>query len=149
MPEEFAVPAEIDAVIRDFDERETLFTEHNVQFALANTRKQIASSSKPGNIGDWADVLAFALYPSSLNNPWDTHFGPMGSEVDAQGKVYYFPDIALATPNVIVHWQRRAGEAKNPLLRARYADLVWDFDRELASRSNDGTNCYRRLFADG
>jgi len=31
-------------------------------------------------------------------------------------------------------WQKRATEAKHPLLRARYADLAWDFARRVTAR---------------
>jgi hypothetical protein len=38
-----------------------------------------------------------------------------------------FPSLSQITRLVLEYWAGRARSAKHPVLRARYADLVWDF----------------------
>jgi lysyl-tRNA synthetase class 1 len=73
----------------------------------------------------WAETIAFNVmhYPE---NPWKTYFGPISTMEDANGKVYYSPDVAEAPVGTIAYWEKRAHESIHPILRARYADLVWD-----------------------
>jgi hypothetical protein len=60
---------------------------------------------------------------------WGTYYGPVGVLHDEQGIRVEMPPIAEITPDVIAYWQERTRTARHPLLRIRYADLVWEFGR--------------------
>ena len=42
-------------------------------------------------------------------------------------RIDYIPDIKLADETVVSHWGERSRETTNPIMCARYADLVWEF----------------------
>ena len=53
---------------------------------------------------------------------------------------YFAPhEIEAITPEVLAHWTRRAGEARDPVLIARYADLVWDLSKAASGPRPDVT----------
>jgi hypothetical protein len=43
------------------------------------------------------------------------------------GEDRYIPDIKLADETVVSYWGERSRETTNPIMCARYADLVWEF----------------------
>jgi hypothetical protein len=149
MPADLLVPAALELVIQDFDSAKRPFTELDVQQALGKARGSLQTPSDGENFGAWAEVLAFSLAGSSAQaSPWGTFFVPMGSGTDKDGNTVYFPDIADADAQVIAHWIGRAKTVSHPVLKARYADLVWDLcttivagtrrDPELARLAIDG-----------
>jgi lysyl-tRNA synthetase class 1 len=62
----------------------------------------------------------------SETSVWGTRFGPSASGTRDDGKPFYVPDIATADADFVCHWSSRANEMTHPILKARYADLVWD-----------------------
>jgi hypothetical protein len=42
------------------------------------------------------------------------------------------PNISNVDPAVLAYWQVRMGQAGHPMLKARYADLLWDLSRRPA-----------------
>ena len=40
-----------------------------------------------------------------------------------------FPSLGSVDAQVIEYWRQRMAEANHPLMRARYADLVWDLSK--------------------
>lgn len=103
---------------------------------LGKARGSLQTPSDGDNFGAWAEVLAFSLAGSSAQaSPWGTFFGPMGSATDKDGNTVYFPDIADADARVIAHWTGRAKTVRHPVLKARYADLVWDLCTTIAAGS--------------
>jgi len=86
-----------------------------------------------------AESMAFGFaenYPDETTG-WGTYYGPMMVMKDEKGQWKEAPSIQLVTPEMIEYWARRSEEAKNPLFRARYADLVWDFSKKITGTSAD------------
>ena len=96
--------------------------------ALGNFQKE------PERSGAWAEWAAFT-FTGSENSPWGTFFGPMATGTRTDGTILYVPDFASVDTPMIDHWELRAVEAKHPVMKARYADLVWDFSKPAAKRS--------------
>ncbi len=140
------VPEAIEAIIADFDRKIEPISTHDVQSALSSARTKLAE--KTATRGGWADLVAFTLQTmQSDHQPWRTYFGPMGSSQDKEGKVYYFPDPRDLGVDILDHWEVRAETLINPVLRARYADLIWDLSRKAAGRLADPK--FARLAIDG
>lgn len=61
-------------------------------------------------------------------------------------KMSEFPSRSLVTNEMITYWEKRMGETKNMTLRARYADLVYDF----LDASTDGRRKFQaaKIFAE-
>lgn len=131
------VPPIIESVIRKFDAAE-LFDEHEVSSELAAARKSLTNLTETESSGAWSEVLAFALASDAESfSPWGTYFGPIGSMKKDDGTTIYFPDIAGTPAYVLEHWTNRANTVRHPVLKARYADLVWELSRVIASVNPD------------
>ena len=138
MPAALTVPASIEEIIQRFDASSESIEEIVVGETVNKARKALDKPSKEESLGAWSEALAFGLSSNNSNNdPWGSHFGPMGSMVDKEGKTHYFPDIAGTPPQTVDHWMERALELKNPVLIARYADLAWEFAAAIGQRKRE------------
>jgi hypothetical protein len=135
MDQSFKIPPSIDAVILAFDESSERFAEYNVCQKLSEARKDIKNPTEEESFWAWVEILAFTLQTDQEPNPWSSYFGPMGSMTTSDGRIEYLPDIAHADARVPIHWAERARTLHHPLLKARYADLVWDLGPSISSSS--------------
>ena len=53
------------------------------------------------------------------------------------GKPVYRPDIAWVKAEDIDYWTKRASETGNPLMKMRYAGLLFDFQKKIIGRAAD------------
>jgi hypothetical protein len=126
MTDSFAAPPAIEAVIAGYNSSAAPFAELDVQQALAVARRGLSTLTEATNYAAWAEILAFSLIPGDHSpSPWATFYGPLSSGTQ-DGKTVYWPDIAEADAQIIDHWIGRATHLAHPVLKARYADLVWD-----------------------
>jgi len=79
----------------------------------------------------WAEMSAFNFIEpvASDRSVWGTHFGPVIESQRNDGTPFYAPDLKAVDVEIIEYWQRRAAEPPNLILKARYADLVWDLSK--------------------
>jgi len=85
---------------------------------------------------DIAEQMAFYFLPDYPDdrNGWGTYYGPMFILPNAQGQMVEYPSIKKVTKEMFNYWEKRAFEAKNPILRVRYADLVIDFSPRIINK---------------
>lgn len=123
------VPQEVQAVLADYDSRQTNFSELGIPSALKKAFKPTAETPQELRSGFWAESAAFSFSesPSQELSKWGTYFGPLMSATRHDGSTVDVPDINKIDGEVIDYWKKRAHESKHPVLKARYADLVWDF----------------------
>jgi hypothetical protein len=78
--------------------------------------------------GASAEAFVFNLLPRNRDEPsvWGTYFGPMSRFSRIDGSEVQFPDITSLDRDTIEYWQERSKQTLHPVLRARYADAVWD-----------------------
>lgn len=92
--------------------------------------------SKNNIEGCWAERAAFLFMVT--RNPeqsmWNTYYGPMLSGTSNNGDVWSDPNIHDANAETISYWTMRSEKSKNPSMKARYADLVWDFSKILTGK---------------
>lgn len=89
--------------------------------------------------GAWAEGAVFNLSSKIRGEAsvWGTHFGPLVTLPKEDGTEAHSPDIKAFDVGVLDHWKERSKQAIHPVLRARYADAVWDL-QELAIGSRPG-----------
>jgi lysyl-tRNA synthetase class 1 len=127
MADEIIVPAAIEQIIQRYEAATAPFNELEVQQEIGKARQELGQRKGAENLGAWAEVLAFALVGARTHeSPWNTFFAPIGTRMGKDGSIQYSPDIAGTPPTVLGHWAERARCLKHPVLKARYADLVWD-----------------------
>lgn len=83
--------------------------------------------------GAWAEATAFHFMPTD-ESPWGTHYGPIAAFSKPDGTPTYAPDLGEIDEEIITHWQQRSGATQHPVLRARYADVVWDLKRKTVGK---------------
>ena len=84
------------------------------------------------------EVVAMQLMPTQVENPWGSYyFGPKFTFADQNGNPMYYPSFDDITPDAVMYWERRAQACTNPLLKARYAGLVWDFKKKIAQTNQE------------
>lgn len=116
---------------REILERADALRQPLAEFDLVDQLSELAKQddlSLEERKGALAESAAFFFRPIPDENsrPWDAYFGPTITATDAKGQPVYLPDLAEVDADFVAHWESRASEAKHPVIRARYADLVWD-----------------------
>ena len=86
--------------------------------------------------------VAFMLQPSDSDHTFGGYYGPHLTLSDPQGNPVYVPEQGLITSDAVLYWERRYKSVVNPLLKMRYAGLVWDFKKRIVN-ANYATDLYR------
>lgn len=101
-------------------------TEHDIESAISILR---TADSIEEACQEWQyEALAFSFLEENRNkrNTWGSHFGPMMVFKGDDGKTVERPSIRQINKDTISYWQERVQITTNPLLRARYAGLIWE-----------------------
>ncbi|MFZ3264602.1 MAG: DUF4209 domain-containing protein [Terriglobales bacterium] len=133
------IPGWAQNVVSSFEHRtEPPYLACEIADALLGVRKS------QGNLSDedWKGFLAewsafFFLERRREDSVWGTHFAPWSSGKKDDGTDFFSPDIRELGADTVAHWEERARTCANPVMRARYSDLVWDLKRAITGqRSN-------------
>lgn len=136
---DFTVLDSVKRTLDEFEGRQQGFREFDLSQAIENLAKPPTTLSDAERRGVWVEMIAFQfMEPSKApKDPWNSVFAPMASMRTQSGEDRYFPDIKLADETVISHWGQRSRETTNPILCARYADLVWEFGPLITQKKHE------------
>jgi hypothetical protein len=142
---EFIIPDTIKSVLVDFEGRLKGFLEYELAEALQKSAGPPENLTDSERRGVWIEMIAFQfMEPEKIpKDPWNSVFAPMASFRTQEGEDRYVPDIKQADGTVISYWSKRSCETSNPILCARYADLVWEF-AQLVTQKNREVEFARR-----
>jgi hypothetical protein len=77
-----------------------------------------------------AEIAALTFHGGPwIKSCWGTHFRPRSSDEQPDGRILHSPDITHLTADSVRQWKERATHAADPVLKARYADVVWDLEQ--------------------
>jgi hypothetical protein len=79
---------------------------------------------------DWA-AFAFIADSSEDRSSWGTYFGPLAIWKSEDGRLIESPNREFVTDEILRYWDDRLLAVAHPVLRARYADLLWDFAKPI------------------
>lgn len=134
------VQAALEAAFQEVDAANERFDEFAVRDRLARMMLNLGEPTPAQRKGNLALVgaLDFQGRRNHAAPVWEMHWQPLSTAIDAAGKPFHSPDVTLVDDEILEEWVKRAGAARHPLLRARYADLAWEVARfrrkELACR---------------
>jgi len=115
----------------DLDENPKPLNTYMGEHVFSKDIKNILSEQKEYKLtkNDIAEQIAFDFMSAyqSEQSGWGTYHGPMFVLPNDKGQMVEYPSIKRIDNEIIEHWVKRMGESKNPILIARYADLVVDF----------------------
>lgn len=127
-----ATPEPLSAALAGFDARSDAFTPDDVNAAIADAAKTVSDPTYAERAAGAAELIGFGVRPWPNGSPWGTYLGPTMSADRADGSVVHIPDIAQADGATVDHWRSRANTVTHPVLKSRYADLVWDLGPQIA-----------------
>lgn len=80
-----------------------------------------------------SELIAFNLAPDYENKKgtWGFYYGPKFVLANEDGSTSESPSFSNIDNEVIGYWTKRIEDARNPIMRARYADLVWEFSKHI------------------
>jgi lysyl-tRNA synthetase class 1 len=134
-------PEFINTILDQFDRKEETFWEVEVAEALRKAGEQHSFSDQTQRDAWWAELAAFS-FSLQEESVWATSYGP-AFETAPDGKPEYSPDISDADSQTVEHWDIRSQQTANPILAARYSDLVWDFT-SLVAKAKSPVEAARR-----
>ena len=122
-------------ILNKFDSNMERLNESEVVSAIEKCIEQHADSEIPLEL--LAEQAAFQFCENYQDEAtgWGTYYGPMVVWRRDDGTIFVNPSIGKITPEILDYWSKRAVEAKHPILKARYADLVWDFSKTVTKTS--------------
>jgi len=122
---QLVTPAWVSEAVGHF-EQAGFFDEYEVAGRVSAAAKNIATPTPEEEKAANAERWAFHFMPQTNGEltEWKTHFGPIFVSGDFRN-----PDIAWIDEPTLKYWEMRMTAVQHPLLRARYADLVWDFSK--------------------
>lgn len=84
-----------------------------------------------------AELMAFEFSENYRNKEtsWGTYFGPMLVWKNEDGTVTESPSIKLVTKEIMDYWYKRVSDTTNPILKARYSGLIWDFSQSVLNKT--------------
>lgn len=126
-----------DVVFEQVDIVGKKLSEHEVSGAVRTAYAPIDGQQPPMEVAAEAMAFDFSENYGERQSPWGTFFGPMFTWNNQDGTTTESPNIKDITPDIIEYWKQRTTEVKHPVLRARYANLVWDFSKEVTGTPSD------------
>jgi hypothetical protein len=127
------IPSWIIEALAPFDAMTSPHSETDVTMALE------AACAKQGELqaheskAFLAEHAAFQLRGShgKSTSIWGTYFAPWAI-IESTG--FISPDISQLDAETVAHWEQRAAEVRDPVLKARYADAVWDLGKTITQK---------------
>lgn len=126
----------LEEVLTSFDVNRKGFFFDDVTLALRN----VDDDSKKLEHYQY-ELLAFDLRPNSDNkdNPYGQYYyGPFYISSGEKGDTIVTPPFSAITSDAIAYWEKRSYIAENPLLKMRYAGLVFVFKKNISGEKVDG-----------
>jgi lysyl-tRNA synthetase class 1 len=79
-----------------------------------------------------SDVAALTFHGSpNVKSPWGTYFRPRSSEPQPDQTTIDSPDIRRLDAESVERWKQRARATDDPVIKARFADVVWDLEQAI------------------
>ena len=124
-PQPIVVPGFLQQVIAKYDAYAEDFHEYELSGAINEAAKSRDTPSEDDRHACMAESWAFGSFHSNpgQTSEWGTHFCG--------------PDVRRIDSAVVAHWGRRRDQVRHPVMRARYADLLWDFRKHVTGRRAD------------
>jgi hypothetical protein len=132
MDSQLKIPIWVQDVLSRFENGTTPFQEVEIVDALGGARKaqgDLNDEDFRGYVAEWSAFLFGER--RGKDSAWGTYFAPFMSAKNSDGSDFYSPDIKELSSDIVVHWEERAKSCRNPVMRARYSDLVWDLKRRI------------------
>jgi hypothetical protein len=119
----------LDSLLTHFNGSREVFCEHDVESALIALKKQLNELGGPVVPAIDHELLAFAFHDERYfsRDRKDGWFVEHFSGRTESGEIIAHPNAIAISQAAIEYWASRAEAASHPILRFRYAALVWHY----------------------
>jgi len=76
---------------------------------------------------------------------WNKYYGPEFRGINKDGTYIDIPSREEINEESITYWERRIDEVQNPILKARYSGLVWEFKKEVSGERPEISICIKHI----
>jgi len=124
-------------VLGKFDQKINPISERDVSKAIRSSSTRDPKDSSEPPMQFVAEIMAFDFWEQREDQIIEsgTYYGPISVFNDKNGTTIEYPSVKKVTEQIIEYWANRAKTTKHPVLRARYADLVWDLQKVVTNKS--------------
>ncbi|MBS1778021.1 MAG: DUF4209 domain-containing protein [Bacteroidetes bacterium] len=112
--------------------------DNNISLALSEQKighKILELTPEPSHASEFekAELFAFQFVEiyKGTESP-EIFYKPHRSRPLPDGSEQVYPDIAEVTPTMMEYWMWRAQSSKHPVMRARYAGLAYEFQKQVS-----------------
>jgi hypothetical protein len=115
--------------------------EYHFQGPFNALRRAVEQRGETPEVELVGEDIAFLLHAHDHEGAsvWGLYFGPFMSGLTTSGEPWASPPLSSVTPEILAYWRRRASETTHPVMRARYADLLWELPKKLERVTPDPT----------
>jgi len=131
-----ALPDWAHNIVTSFENRNSPFQEVELAEALGRASKEkerLTPEQSVEVVAEWAGFLFGEK--RRKDGVWNTYFEPGISWKQKDGPDVYSPDLKQLNVDTVSYWEARAKTCTHAMMRARYADLVWDLKRPITNQS--------------
>jgi hypothetical protein len=124
------IPGWVEEILDLWETRTEPFFEVEVAEALRsaqNSHPEMSDEDFKGYYAEWSAFFFSGM--TSGKSLWNTYFGPMVTIGEKAS-----PDLRVLDEEVVLRWERRARSVRSSVMRARYADLVWDMKQTVTGQ---------------
>src|SRR5271168_4550756 len=130
-----ALPDWAHNIVTSFENRNSPFQEVELAEALGRASKEkerLTPEQSVEVVAEWAGFLFGEK--RRKDGVWNTYFEPGISWKQKDGPDVYSPDLKQLNVDTVSYWEARAKTCTHAMMRARYADLVWDLKRPITNQ---------------
>ena len=133
------LPRELQAVLDARNADLSDFEEWDLGFELAKRLQELTNLEPLQEKAATAEVGAFKfrLAYQQHKSPWDSRYEPR----------HVLMELSAIDADILDYWAMRADQVKHPILKARYADLLWDLTHAATGGKRPAN--FGRLAVDG
>jgi len=133
------MPSELLAVLKGYDGTPGPFREGESTDAIGRLLKEHSDRIDELKPKVAPDMMAFHFASGETDVPsrWGTYFRPTFTAEATDGELIEVPSIKDVTVDILECWELRCDQFQNPIMRARYADLVWDLSKPSVGKKAD------------
>ena len=128
------ITPEVEAIVREFDQTIGPLDRTALLLRLGQERQAMDArrATSAEDFGMWCELVPLYVQAGPHKerpNPWHSYFRPFATMAGARGETVILPEIENANVEALDHWRMRARTLRHPVLKARYADVVWELGR--------------------
>ena len=126
--ESLTLPEPLAALLREHDARKDDFDEAELSFSLDRKQQECVDIREVERNAIFAEIAALqlSLCRGQQQSRWGTRYCPDIEGTRQDGTPCGNPDIGRVDHTIVQYWTQRAKDVSHPVLKARYADVVWD-----------------------